>query len=195
MQSDMAEQHLAACERFGLAVGAAAGRWDWPSPCEGWDARAVIEHVIGFHDVLVLRPLDAKPHRPRDDEAQRWQLTHDALARVLAQPELFEGAVEIPAIGNNPPSQLELTKLLPMLTQDVLVHTWDLARAVDADASLDESLCAACYARLPEDPDALVTSGTFAAPIATAVDAAVQTRLLARLGRDPAWCSPRATTS
>ena len=38
-----------------MYTGTGDGRWDRPSPCADWDARGVVEHVIGFHEVLVLR--------------------------------------------------------------------------------------------------------------------------------------------
>jgi hypothetical protein len=40
-----AERHLAVCRRFGEAVAAAEGKWDRPSPCDEWDAKAILEHV------------------------------------------------------------------------------------------------------------------------------------------------------
>lgn len=42
--------HLAVCRRFGEAVRSGERKWDRPSPCEVWDARGVLEHVVGFHD-------------------------------------------------------------------------------------------------------------------------------------------------
>jgi hypothetical protein len=63
---EIARRHLRVCARFSDAVGAADGHWRQPSPCAKWDARGVLEHVIGFHDVLMLRPLAVKPDRPRE---------------------------------------------------------------------------------------------------------------------------------
>ena len=57
MADGLGERHLAVCRRFGESVRAANGKWDRRSPCDVWDARGVLEHVIGFHDVLLLRPL------------------------------------------------------------------------------------------------------------------------------------------
>lgn len=57
---DAGELHLAVCRRFGSAVRSTDGIWDRSSPCTGWRARDVLEHVIGFHDVLLLRPLGLK---------------------------------------------------------------------------------------------------------------------------------------
>jgi uncharacterized protein (TIGR03086 family) len=173
---DVAELHLAVCRRFGEAVRSAHGKWDRRSPCDEWDARGVLEHVIGFHDVLVLRPLGLKPSRPRDDPQARWQLTYDSLAEALAPGRA---------------TQLD-SHQLPKLTRDVLVHTWDLARAVGADDRLDPGWCELCYADLPADPRASSPSGMFKAPLAVdneASEIGAQTRLLAKLGRDPSWRS------
>jgi uncharacterized protein (TIGR03086 family) len=185
------ELHLAVCQRFSAAVRAADGKWDRPSPCAGWDARDVLEHVIGFHDVLLLRPLGLKPQRPRDDPGRRWSLTLDRLAQALRRDGLFEQVVEVPAVGTNSSSRLDARTLVPRLSQDVLVHTWDLARAVGADDRLDAGWCAWFVDKLPTDPDALSASGMFGQPIAVAALADAQSQLLGRLGRDPSWKRPR----
>jgi uncharacterized protein (TIGR03086 family) len=179
-----AELHLAVCRRFGDTVRLGDGKWDRRSPCDEWDARSVLEHVIGFHDVLLLRPLGLKPERPRDDPARRWQLTVDRLAAALEVDGLFERVVEIPVVGSNPATRLDANRLVPRLTRDVLVHTWDLARAIGADDRLDPRWCALFIEQLSTAPPA---SGLFAPPIPVDDAADPQTKLLARLGRDPAW--------
>ncbi|MGB6208974.1 hypothetical protein [Mycobacterium sp.] len=118
--------------------------------------------------MLLLRPLGLKPHRPRDDPQLRWQLTYDQLVKV------FESG------------QLDAIAMVPNLTRDVLVHTWDLARAVGADDRLDARWCEHFYAALSSDPLALNASGMFGAPVAVGDDD-VQSKLLARLGRKPGW--------
>jgi uncharacterized protein (TIGR03086 family) len=187
VELDIARVHLKVCARFADAVASAGGRWDRPSPCTEWNARALVEHVIGFHDVLLLRPLDAKPQRPRDDPERRWSVTVEALADVFTWPGLFDRPVEVPGVGNTSPTQIDARRLVPTLSQDVLVHTWDLARAVDADDHLDPDLCRRFLDRLPADPDALVRSGMFGGSVSVPDDSSSQTRLLARLGRDPNW--------
>ena len=184
------ELHLAVCRRFGAAVRAADGRWVQPSPCSGWDARDVLEHVIGFHDVLLLRPLELEPQRPRDDPGRRWSLTLDRLELALRRDGLFEQVVEVPAVGTNSSSLLDARTLVPRLTQDVLVHTWDLARAVGADDRLDPGWCAWFIDTPPTDPNALSASGMFGPPIAIGDQTDAQSLLLGRLGRDPSWKPP-----
>jgi hypothetical protein len=149
-----------------------------------------LEHVIGFHDVLLLRPLGLKPQRPRDHPGRRWSLTLDQLAQALRRDGLFEQVVEVPAVRTNSSSRLDAITLVPRLSQDVLVHTWDLARAVGADDRLDPKWCAWFIDKLPTDPDALSASGMFGHPIAVGGQANAQSQLLGRVGRDPAWKPP-----
>ncbi len=175
MAAELGERHLAVCRRFGESVRAAHGKWDRRSPCDAWDARGVLEHVIGFHDVLLLRPLGLKPDRPRDDPQLRWQLTYGVLEKAIKE------------LRGNPATLPDARAMMPNLTRDVLVHTWDLARAVGADDRLDARWCELCYAALPSDPMALSVSGMFDAPVEVRDQTDVQSKLLARLGRNPGW--------
>jgi uncharacterized protein (TIGR03083 family) len=169
MAEGVGERHLAVCRRFGESVHAADGKWDRRSPCDAWDARGVLEHVIGFHDVLLLRPLGLKPDRPRNDPQVRWELTYRQLEKAFSNRLVDE------------------PKLVPNLTRDVLIHAWDLARAVGADDRLAAQWCEQFYADLPNDPLALSVSGMFSAPVPVGDQADTQSKLLARLGRNPNW--------
>jgi uncharacterized protein (TIGR03086 family) len=158
-----------------MAVGAASGRWEAPSPCSEWDARGVVEHVIGFHDVLLLKPLHAKPTRPPDDPIVRWSLTVDALFSALASPTALDE---------------KRTSLLGVLTTEVLVHTWDLSKATGRDVTLDFDLCEIGLARAAANRERLAASDMFGASVPVAETASVQDRLLGLFGRDPGW-TPR----
>ena len=191
MADELGDRHLAVCRRFGESVRAANGKWDRRSPCDAWDARGVLEHVIGFHDVLLLRPLGLKPERPRDDPQIRWKLTYGALEKAFEPGRrLFERVVDVPQLQGNPATRLDARAMMPNLTRDVLVHTWDLARAVGADDQLDAGWCEHFYGALPSDPRALSVSGMFDAPVASDCSD-VQSKLLARLGRNPGWRPPK----
>jgi uncharacterized protein (TIGR03086 family) len=187
VRDERAATHLRCCARFSEAVTAVDDRWGEPTPCAGWDTRDVLEHVIGFHDALLLRPLELQPTRPEDDPEERWAVTVDALEVLYEQPGLFAMPIEVPAREDTPPTTIEAARLVPVLSQDVLVHAWDLARAVDGDDRLDPELCAQFLARLPTDVEALAATGMFAPPVAVPDGADPQMRLLARLGRDPHW--------
>jgi len=182
--TDSFERHLQACRGFSRAVGLGDGRWDSPSPCGDWDARGVVEHVIGFHDVLLLRPLGAKPQRPKGDPVARWAVTSDAIVTSLSDMD----ETKLQAVKES--SGIALVRLVPMLTTEVLVHTWDLARAIGEDPALDPGLCDVAYEAALLNAESLQSSNMFAAAISVTADADAATKLIALLGRDPLWSTP-----
>jgi uncharacterized protein (TIGR03086 family) len=173
--TDVTEDHRNACDGFTVAVHSSNGKWDAPSPCSEWDARGVLEHVIGFHDVLLLKPLDAKPTRPRDDPGARWALTVDALFSVLSVPGVLIA---------------ERQSLLGVLTTDVVVHTWDLSKAIGVPVVLDPRLCQIGLDRALANRERFEGSDMFGPPFPVPEDAPVGDRLLGFFGRDPGWSPP-----
>jgi len=175
------EHHLKACDGFSLIVGQGEGHWASSSPCPEWDARGVVEHVIGFHDVLLLRPMRAKPMRPKDDPVARWAVTVPAIESAMDLAPLRRS--DDPA-GS---SGVDLDRLLPILTVEVLVHTWDLARAIGVDPRLDPELCEISLGVVMPNDRSLRSSGMFGPAVAVPARADAGTRLVALLGRDPRW--------
>lgn len=172
--------HRKACYGFGAVVDQVGDKWDSPSPCPDWDARGVLEHVIGFHEVLLLRPLGITANRPKGNIPGRWAATQ--LAIFTALDANWGHPVDLPD-----GSTLDVSILLPMLTTDVLVHTWDLARATGLDVVLDAELCETALSGTRKNDAGLRSSGMFAASFDVPVNADLQSRLIAFLGRDPNW--------
>ncbi len=164
--SSAVEFHRRACTGFsGVAAQLGDEQWSRPTPCTDWDARALVEHVIGFHEVLLLRPLGVRAHRPKTGPAERWEATSAAMFAALHEPVAVLGA----------------------LTTDVLVHTWDLARAANVQAALDTELCDLALDGLP---DTALPAEMFAAAVPVRDDVDSVTKLIARYGRDPSWQPP-----
>lgn len=184
---DIAHRHRRICKGFGDEVSMVGDQWQSQSPCGEWDARGVLEHVIGFHDVLLLRPLREKPERPKGDPLGRWSATFEALDLLLSRPGLFDRVVDVPRLGHNPPSQVDAARLVPLLSLDVLVHTWDLARAAGHEIRLDPQLCRTFLEGLPSDETALAKTGMYERSRKVPAGSDAQAILLARLGRDPDW--------
>ena len=65
------------------------------------------------------------------------------------------------------------------------IHGWDLARALNADDSLDAELVESLYARLAPRVDALANTGYFQPPTGLPDTAPLQNKLLDLLGRRP----------
>ncbi len=178
----MVERHRRACAGFArVAHAVPTDAWAAPTPCTDWTARDVVEHIIGFHDFLLLRPLGVRAQRPREDPAARWDATSVALFTALDADDVLDRATELPGGGTSTPRTM-----LDALTTDVLVHTWDLARATGQPAALDDELCERAYAA--------AIAGTFTRAegmigpeFVIAPDAPITDKLVAFYGRDPAW--------
>jgi uncharacterized protein (TIGR03086 family) len=163
-----------ACDAFADAIHAARGQADAPTPATEGSVQGVLDHVFGVHDTLLLEPLGAAPARAADDPEARWAATVAALFPALEQPGALDRRV----------------LLVGIVTTDVLIHSWDLTRAVGADVALDPGLCQSGYDRALENKKVLEESGALGAPVAVPDDAPVQDRLLGLFGRNPDWSQP-----
>ena len=94
-----------------------------------------------------------------------------ALERRRASPAGFEWSVAEAAAGT---------------AMDQLVHTWDLAVALDTDRALDPELTGAIVTMfLPTMPEVGRQAGFVGPEIAVPAGASDQDRLLGAMGRDP----------
>ena len=159
-----------------VAVAEACHAWERPSPCAGWTARDVVDHVAGGYVGLVSE-FGVEVARQGDPQAD-WMSARDALLAVANR----HGALNV--VVNHPAGEMPFGRMIGVLvTTDTLVHTWDLARAVGADDSLDEELCRRAYERaLPADT-ALRASGLFGPKVHYAEEDPIQVKLLRFYGR------------
>jgi uncharacterized protein (TIGR03086 family) len=72
-----------------------------------------------------------------------------------------------------------------LVTPDVLIHTWDLARATGLDERLDERIAAQTLTGMQPMDEALRASGHYGPRVEVPAEADIQTRLLAFTGRQP----------
>src|SRR3954453_13625406 len=159
-----------------------------PTPCTEWDVRALLEHVIG--ELLWTEPLLAG--KTIADVGARLEGDHvgsDAAAAcaagVAVAADAVIGVTDWSAPVHVSYGDVPAASYVAEVATDVLVHTWDVARAVGADEELDDELVQLALERLAGQEDMLAASGLFATPVPVPGDAPAQTRLLAALGRTP----------
>jgi uncharacterized protein (TIGR03086 family) len=183
--STPAEEHRRVAGRFTERVlGVPAGGWDRPAPVEGWVARDVVRHLVGWFPSFLEQGSGIRlPQGPSVDEdpVGAWQTHSDAVQALLDDPATAEGTLSNPHIGDVPLDQA----VDRFYTADVFMHTWDLARATGQDESLDADKCAELLAGMEPMEDLLRSSGQYGPRVEVPEDADVQTRMLAFIGRDP----------
>ncbi len=102
-----------------------------------------------------------------------------AVSTALAGPSVLDGTTNHPAFGEVPKAMM-----FGIATSDLLIHSWDLARAIGADEQLPAEEVSACYTGLQMLPEEVrLGEGRFNPPTATTDDADEQTQFLSFSGR------------
>jgi uncharacterized protein (TIGR03086 family) len=181
-------------DRFGRASGhfgelvhqVKDDQWSAPTPCTDWDVRALVNHLV--YEARWAPPLLAG--QTIEEVGSRYDgdlLGDDPTALYDGSVGDARGALNAPGVmdrtvhlsyGDTPASDYAA-----QLTCDFVVHSWDLARGIGADDTLDPDMV-----RWVDDitrPQAamLAASGLFDPPVDVPDDADPQTRLLALFGR------------
>lgn len=165
---------------FDARVQAAdAGAWANAAPCEGWTARDIVVHVGNNLLGCGARLQGAEPREitPDEDIVAAWGEARDTFLAGLTAGDL-ESNLPGP-FGPMPASQL----IGRFVSMDLLVHTWDLARATGGDESLPTDVVEAAYSGL-KPMDAMIRQpGVFGPKVEAPEGADIQTEFLCFLGR------------
>jgi uncharacterized protein (TIGR03086 family) len=173
-----------------LLTGVTDDHLEAPTPCEKMRLGALIAHIGGLSRAFAAAagkefgPLTDTP--PTDDAEldADWRTAYPERLKVLAaawkEPSAWEGmtragGVELPAevMGN-------------VALAEVVLHGWDVARAIGKPYDSDPATLQACLQHLAQfDPAG--TEGMFGPAVPTADDAGDLDKAVALSGRDPAW--------
>lgn len=183
--------HADAFERKITAVR--ADQWGNQSPCADWTARDVVGHIVDMHAAM-LSPI-GRTLSPAPSVAQ------DPLAAFRSARSDVEALLDDPALAATPiaspgGSMTAAEHVDQVVSEDMVLHGWDLARATGQDDTMDpsdvERMWAATASIPPELMERLRTPGAFGPGIVVygpevkvAEDAPLQDRLLGMIGRDP----------
>jgi uncharacterized protein (TIGR03086 family) len=185
--ADLPDVHARALDATrGLVAGVGDGQWGDPTPCEDWDVRTLVNHIVSGNwwaaelasgatiadvgDRLDGDVLGTDPLAEYDDSAA-------AAAAVFRRP----GAMEAPAAVSYGPVPGEVYCGHRLV--DVLIHGWDLAVGTGQDRTLAPELVEVCLAVVEPQAAQLAASGAFHTDVVAPPGADHQTVLLAMLGR------------
>jgi uncharacterized protein (TIGR03086 family) len=159
---------------------AGSDQWSKPAPCEGWTARDVVAHVTNNLRYVVAGIRGEQPQEvgPDDDIAAAWASAKDNLMAALPGADLSQ-TVNGP-LGPMPAEQF----IGRIISTDVLVHTWDLARATGGDEKLNQQAIEGAYSGLKPLDAMIRRPGVFGPKIEPAPGADLQTEFLNFTGRN-----------
>jgi uncharacterized protein (TIGR03086 family) len=176
-------------DRFAEVLsGVEPDQYPLPTPCPDWTVDQLIDHVITANHLveLLLTGVDREvafarlQQRPVSPD-RRLDLPASVTAQRLAFEAADPGDEVVTAV-----STMTASRLLGIRIIDLLVHGWDLARAVGADERLPAELVAAGLAIVEPQADWMATVGVFGTGAIGAPEPADdQERLLQLTGRRP----------
>jgi uncharacterized protein (TIGR03086 family) len=176
---DLVDRYEEAAAGFTSRLDAVADdQWSDPTPCTDWDVRQLVDHVI-----TIQRQIPEGLGMSVDDGADApatWKAIRDAALTALRRPGVLEGTMR-GMRGDDVPVEMAL---FPRLS-DLMVHTWDLARATGGDERLSPEIAAIVLERLRPNDEALRQSGSFGPKIDPPPGADAQVELLCFVGRRP----------
>jgi uncharacterized protein (TIGR03086 family) len=177
------ERHRVAAATFGARVRGVRD-WDAPTPVAEWQARDVVRHLLewlpGFLETgsgLRLGEVSVADA----DLATSWDTRATEVQEVLETHAAATYRSDL--LGEMPLA----SAIDQFYVSDVVMHTWDLARAADQDDRLDPDFCAQAVAGMEPMAEVLAASGQFGPRVPVPDDADAQTRLIGLIGRRPDW--------
>ena len=185
--SDIGELHAQALDQTGATVaGITPGQWQADTPCDGWDLRALLNHLVAGN--LWAAELGAgatiedvggrlEGDMLGADPTASYAASAAAAAATFLRPGAMDAACAV-SYGPVPGSVYAGHRFL-----DVFVHGWDLAVATGQDAELDPALMQACREVIEPQVAAFRAAGVFGEEQPVPPDATDQQRFLAMLGR------------
>ncbi|MET1073308.1 MAG: TIGR03086 family metal-binding protein [Umezawaea sp.] len=163
-------------------------QWSLGTPCEKWSVRDLVGHIV--HEQLWAPELLAgcTPEQVGDrfdgdtlgdDPLHSWVLAAAAAREAWITPKALLRPVHL-SYGKTTAVEYGW-----QMTTDLVVHSWDLARAIGADERIDPDLAQAVLDYLEPHADEWRSSGVFGPAVPVPDDADAQTRLLGSTGRTP----------
>jgi uncharacterized protein (TIGR03086 family) len=178
-----AHRHAEDAARFTeLVESASAGDWAAAAPVPGWTALDVVKHLVewprGFlrGAGIELPGLDVEA-----DPVAAWKQHVTDIQAVLDDPA---GRVLLNQYTGDKPVDEAIDQFY---TTDVWMHSWDLAKALGREPDLGRERCIAMLAAIEPMDQLLRDSGQYGPAVPVGDDASPQDKLMAFIGRDPAW--------
>lgn len=166
------------------------GEWNAPTPCQDWNLRAVVNHVVGEDrwTVALLAGATIAEVGGRFDGDVLGAEPVTSAQEATAEAELaVSEAGALDRIVHLSAGDTPAREYVYQLLTDHLVHAWDVAVAIESEPRLDARAVHEALTWFAEHEQSYRDAGSIGPRIQVGSGASEQDRLLAASGRDPAW--------
>jgi uncharacterized protein (TIGR03086 family) len=163
---------------------------DAPTPCAEFDVRKLVNHLLFWGPPLagagrkeqVAPAVEAEPQV--DLTAGDWAADLTAHFRTLAsawgEPSAWTGMTSVAS-----PAEMPAEVIGAMVVSEVVVHTWDLARATGQAPTWDDELLAFVHADVAATAPEGRAMGLYGPEVPVPADAPLIDRIVGLTGRTP----------
>ncbi|MFG1807148.1 TIGR03086 family metal-binding protein [Streptomyces sp. NPDC049040] len=169
-----------------ITAGVDRDRLTAPTPCPGFDTRALANHLVAYTGIGMELRARREPHpddlATRDFTADpRWAREYaeqlDRSVAAWADPAVWEGEIDsMPAEG-----------MATMLFLELCLHGWDLAKATGQDYRIADETAKRLLAAVGEYAGMYRQYKGFGEPVEIPAGAGDVETAVALSGRDPYW--------
>jgi uncharacterized protein (TIGR03086 family) len=158
-------------------VSVAADRLDGATPCDEWDVRTLLNHMLDTQNYFVNAargtqappPSSPPPELLSDNPVEDFERSRNEIISAFSAQGVLDRTG--PSLG--------------IAFSDLLLHGWDLAKATDQDTKMPEGLADAAYQMIHGRFTNDQRKGVFKPEVQLGRDASAEDKLLAYTGRDP----------
>jgi len=191
-----AEMAAAAAETARVVSGVPDGPdvMDRATPCNDWDLRTLLNHVILWtaysaerraHGESVAEDLMNKDFTAEPGFKEDYAAQIDRAVKAWSDPEAWER--EIGVMGDATPA----ADVAAMLIMEMVLHGWDVAKATGQEYGCDDAVAATLLNTVEAQAELFRKYQGFADVVPVPDDATAFDRALSLSGRDPQWKPPR----
>jgi uncharacterized protein (TIGR03086 family) len=180
----------AAAEAARVVAGVPGHPMDAPTPCDDWDLRNLVNHVILWtaysaerraHGESVAEDLMSKDFTADPGFREDYTRQIGQAVRAWSEPNAWEG--ELGVMGDATPA----ADVGAMLLMEMALHGWDVARATGQEFTVDDRTAKALEDVVQAQAELFRKYQGFADAIEPSAGATAFERALTLSGRDPSW--------
>jgi uncharacterized protein (TIGR03086 family) len=168
-----------------------------PTPCPDWSVAALLDHLMGLSYAFTQAARkrsdapgagEAPPEPSAQHLSRHWRhrlpVLLEDLATAWAQPDAWTGTAQAGGVT------MPAAALGHVAMNELVMHSWDLARATRQEYATDPRTLEALIEFLRQGP-AEGTPGLFGPVVPADSEADLLDQAVALAGRDPLWRPPR----
>ena len=160
-------------------------QWSLPTPCTEWNLEDLVDHVTGGNRFTILVLNGATAEEAMAETVKSFDESHEprtaALESIKAQLLAFDKPDVLDRMCNHVAGELTGREVLRIRLHELIIHTWDIAEAVNPPASIRDGYVAWSFAEITSPTSN--TSELFALDTSALKAERSGTALLAAFGR------------